>query len=97
MTDITSDNLDQAIEDGGSGIVRRGLEPGDAVVVTGAAHGFGRAIARRLATEGARLAVWDILDDEGEETAALCREAGAEAAFFHCDMGNPDNIINRRY
>ena len=63
MTDIKSGNLDQAIEDGGSAIVRRGLEPGDAVVVTGAARGFGRAIARRLASGGARLALWDFLDD----------------------------------
>jgi NAD(P)-dependent dehydrogenase (short-subunit alcohol dehydrogenase family) len=92
MTDITSDNLDQAIEDGGSGIVRRGLETGDTVVVTGAARGFGRAIALRLAKEGARLALWDFLDDEGEETAALCRATGAEASFFHCDMGDADNI-----
>lgn len=92
MTDITSDNLDQAIEDGGGAIVRRGLEPGDAVLVTGAARGFGRAIARRLAREGSRLALWDLLDDEGEETAALCRKAGAEAVFYHCDMSDADNI-----
>jgi len=92
MTDITSDNLDRAIEEGGSAIARRGLEPGDTVVITGAARGFGRAIARRLAREGARLAVWDLLDDEGEQTAALCRDAGAEAWFFHCDMGDADNI-----
>lgn len=92
MTDIRSENLDEAIEVGGSAIVRRGLEPGDVVVITGAARGFGRAIARRLAREGARLALWDLLDDEGEKTAALCREAGAEAAFFHCDMSDADNI-----
>lgn len=92
MTDIRSGNLDQAIEEGGSAIARRGLEPGDAVVITGAARGFGRAIARRLANEGARLALWDFLDNEGEETAALCREAGAEATFFRCDMGDSDNI-----
>jgi len=73
MTDIKSGNLDQAIEDGGSAIVRRGLEPGDAVVVTGAARGFGRAIARRLASGGARLALWDFLDDEGEELPYAAR------------------------
>jgi NAD(P)-dependent dehydrogenase (short-subunit alcohol dehydrogenase family) len=33
-----------------------------------------------------------MLDDEGEASAALCREAGAEAAFFHCDMGEADDI-----
>lgn len=92
MTDINSENLDQAIEEGGGAIVRRGLEPGDAVVVTGTARGFGRAIARRLAGEGARLALWDMIDEEGEQTAAMCRDGGAEARFFHCDMGDADNI-----
>ena len=80
MTDITSENLDQAIEEGGSAIVRRGLEPGDAVLVTGAARGFGRAIAKRLADEGARLALWDFLDDEGEETGRRTAQESARAA-----------------
>ena len=92
MTDINSDNLDLAIAEGGAAIKRDGFNPGDAVVVTGAARGFGRAIARRLAREGARLALWDVIDDEGEQTVALCRELGAEAAFFHCDMGEADDI-----
>ena len=92
MTDIKSDNLDQAIEEGGRTIVRDGVKPGDAVAVTGAARGFGRAIARRLARDGARLALWDVVDDEGEQTASLCRNEGAEAVFFHCDMGDAANI-----
>lgn len=92
MTDINSDNLDWAIEEDGGAIVRDGFRPGDAVVVTGAARGFGRAVARRLAKDGARLALWDMLDDEGEETAALCRDAGADTAFFHSDMGAAADI-----
>lgn len=92
MTDINSGNLDEAIDEGGAAIHRDGLKAGDVVVVTGAAQGFGRAIARRLAKEGAKLAIWDLLDDPGEKTAALCRELGAEAAFFHCDMGDAANI-----
>ena len=71
MTDINSDNLDAAIEEAGAGIVRDGLKPGDVVVVTGAAHGFGRAIARRLARDGARLAIWDIVDEGGEGVTGL--------------------------
>lgn len=35
-----------------------GLRPGDAIVVTGAAQGIGRAIALHLAGQGARLALW---------------------------------------
>ncbi len=92
MVDINSSDLDQAIEDDGKAIVRDCLKPGDVVLVTGCARGFGRATARRLARDGARLAVWDVLDEEGEGTAALCREAGAETEFTHCDMGSADDI-----
>ena len=48
-------------------------------VVTGAAHGFGREIALRLAAAGARVHAWDILRDEVEETARLA-EAHAHSA-----------------
>ena len=87
MTDIGSRDLDREIEKDGRAIARDHLRPGDVAVVTGCARGFGRAIARRLARGGARLALWDVIDGEGEDTAALCREAGAEAEFFRCDMG----------
>ena len=69
MADIKSSNLDELIEKDGSKIQRDCLKRGDVAVVTGCARGFGRAIARRLAQEGAKLAVWDLLDSEGEETA----------------------------
>lgn len=58
-------------------IKRDGLQDGDTVVVTGAAQGLGRGIALRLAQGGARLALWDMKQDGVEETAALCRDAGA--------------------
>jgi 3-oxoacyl-[acyl-carrier protein] reductase len=48
---------------------------GRAAIVTGAAHGFGRAIAIGLASLGARVFAWDVLDGELAETARL---AGAE-------------------
>lgn len=47
------------------------------VLVTGAAHGFGRAIALAFARNGARVWGGDVLDDELQETRRLCREAGA--------------------
>ncbi|HSR55801.1 MAG TPA: SDR family NAD(P)-dependent oxidoreductase [Alphaproteobacteria bacterium] len=64
-----------------------GLRDGDAVVVTGAARGIGRAIAQLLAERGARIAVLDV-GDGGEETAELCKAAGSDARFFRCDVSD---------
>lgn len=55
-------------------------------VVTGAAHGIGRAIARRLAAEGAAVAVLDIDGDGAEATARLLREDGNDARAFGADI-----------
>jgi 3-oxoacyl-[acyl-carrier protein] reductase len=45
-------------------------------LVTGAAHGFGRAIALAFAQRGAHVWACDVLADEVEETARLCAQAG---------------------
>lgn len=47
------------------------------VIVTGAAHGFGRAIAIAFAEHGARVWACDVLADELNETQQLCAAAGA--------------------
>ena len=49
---------------------------GKVAVVTGAARGLGRAIALKLARDGADVAVWDLNLEGVEETAALIRELG---------------------
>jgi 3-oxoacyl-[acyl-carrier protein] reductase len=49
---------------------------GKTTLVTGAAHGFGRAISKAFAERGAHVWACDVLDDELNETAALCRGAG---------------------
>src|SRR4051812_37009011 len=46
------------------------------VVVTGAAHGFGRAIALRFARLGAHVVGWDIAGQELNETGRLARAEG---------------------
>jgi meso-butanediol dehydrogenase/(S,S)-butanediol dehydrogenase/diacetyl reductase len=55
---------------------------GKVVVVTGAAKGIGAACARRLAAEGARVALGDI-DMEGATALARELDAGRGAAFAH--------------
>ncbi|MCQ8781442.1 SDR family NAD(P)-dependent oxidoreductase [Mangrovibrevibacter kandeliae] len=48
---------------------------GRTALVTGAAHGFGRAIAVAFAARGARVIACDILEDKLAETASLAGEA----------------------
>src|SRR5436305_3965987 len=48
---------------------------GKRVMVTGAAHGFGRAIALAFAQRGAIVWACDVLESEVRETAQLCADA----------------------
>jgi 3-oxoacyl-[acyl-carrier protein] reductase len=50
-------------------------------IVTGAAHGFGRAIAVALAGRGAHVYVCDVIADELAETQKLCAQQGGK-----CDI-----------
>lgn len=49
-------------------------------IVTGAAHGFGRAISVAFARTGAQVWACDVVADELEETRALCASAGGDGA-----------------
>jgi 3-oxoacyl-[acyl-carrier protein] reductase len=61
---------------------------GYACVITGSATGLGAAIARKMASEGARQIVLNYTRSaaEAEETAAICRAAGAEVAIVQGDV-----------
>jgi len=54
---------------------------GRVAIVTGAAKGIGRAIAERLAAEGAALALADVLGDMGQATAEALEARGARTVF----------------
>ncbi|MHA3723447.1 SDR family NAD(P)-dependent oxidoreductase [Leucobacter sp. HY1910] len=61
------------------------------VVVTGAARGQGAAHASLLGRPGVRIILTDVLDDEGERTAAVLRSSGADAHYRSLDVANPDS------
>ena len=70
-------------------------------VVTGAAMGLGQAFARRLAEEGAHVAVVDVAP--GDATVKLVEAAGRDALACHCDVSSPESVaamaeaVNKRF
>ena len=59
---------------------------GQTAIVTGAAHGFGRAISRAFAARGADVWACDVLADELRETEASCRDAGGSCHAVIADV-----------
>jgi 2-hydroxycyclohexanecarboxyl-CoA dehydrogenase len=56
------------------------------VIVTGGGGGIGGATCRRFASEGAKVAVFDMNLDAAEKVAAAIRADGGQAQAFRCDI-----------
>jgi len=72
--------------------VTGGARNGEAAVVTGGAHGIGRAVARRLAVDGARVAIVDI---DGAAASAVVTELaprGGRHLAVEADVADPAAI-----
>ncbi len=61
-------------------------------LVTAAGAGIGRAIAVRLAADGAAIIVSDVNDEAGAETVALIEAAGGRAAYKHANVADADEV-----
>jgi 3-oxoacyl-[acyl-carrier protein] reductase len=61
-------------------------------IVTGAGRGIGRAIAMRLAEEGARVVVCDVEAGFAESVAARISEAGGTAVATAADVTDADQV-----
>lgn len=59
---------------------------GRVALVTGGARGIGAACAKALADAGAAVLITDVLDDEGEKTAAAIDSRGGSAGYRHHDV-----------
>lgn len=63
------------------------------VIVTGGGHGIGRAYCRRLAKEGAKIAVADIDLPGAEETKKLIEQDGGNALAIQVDVANEQSTL----
>ena len=69
------------------------IEEGRVAVVTGGGRGIGRAVAVRLANEGANVAIsYRSNDTAAEEVAQEVRTAGARCEIFKGDVASPGDV-----
>jgi 3-oxoacyl-[acyl-carrier protein] reductase len=69
------------------------IERGRVAIVTGGGRGIGRAVAVRLAEEGASVAISYRKDAAAaEEAAAAVRVAGVECEIFKGDVASPEDV-----
>jgi NAD(P)-dependent dehydrogenase (short-subunit alcohol dehydrogenase family) len=61
---------------------------GKTAIVTGGAVGIGRACVERMADEGASVAIFDMLSDEGSALAASLSAKGHKVAFWAVDVAD---------
>jgi 3alpha(or 20beta)-hydroxysteroid dehydrogenase len=66
---------------------RAGRVEGKVALVTGGARGMGASHAQALVTEGARVLITYVLDEEGHSVA---EKLGESAHFVHLDVADPD-------
>ena len=59
---------------------------GKTVIVTGGGGGIGGATCRRFASEGAKVAVFDLTLEAADKVAADIRAGGGQAAAFACNI-----------
>lgn len=80
------------------------IERGRVAIVTGGSRGIGRAIALRLAQEGANIVIsYRSNEAAAEETAEMVRKTGVEGALFKGDVAEPGDVkdlfasVNERF
>jgi meso-butanediol dehydrogenase/(S,S)-butanediol dehydrogenase/diacetyl reductase len=65
---------------------------GKVALITGAGQGIGRAIALRLAHDGADIAITDLNEEKMKTVAGEVRAVGRKATVFKADVSNRDDV-----
>jgi sorbose reductase len=65
---------------------------GRTAVVTGGARGLGLSMARALAREGVRIALFDLLDEVADSATALSAEFGVDSAGIRVDVTSEASV-----
>ncbi len=60
-------------------------------LISGGARGMGAVEARLFASEGAKVVIGDVLEEEGRQTEAAVNEAGGECVFVRLDVTSEDD------
>ena len=69
-----------------------GLLDSKVALVTGGSSGIGKRTAIKLAAEGAKVAVADVREAEGNETVRLIEEAGGDGIFVKADVSQERDV-----
>jgi NAD(P)-dependent dehydrogenase (short-subunit alcohol dehydrogenase family) len=67
---------------------------GKVAIVTGGSLGIGAATARVLAQEGAKVAVTDVKDEEGQSLVQEIARLGGEAKYWHLDVSDEKQVAS---
>ena len=69
---------------------------GKVALITGAGTGIGRATAKAMAAEGARIVIAELNKAAGEQTAQIIAQAGGDCIAVPTDVTSEDSVRRRR-